>query len=146
MTEDELHRLGELYAAKVFEKVAAADFVPGALDFLTKNQGKYKFYVSSGTPQEELRRITARREMDRFFEAVYGSPALKTEHIRSVLAANNYAPEEVVFVGDAPTDRDAARETGLYFVARKEPAGLLDREPGFASGYARIGRCNWPKF
>lgn len=106
-------KFGELSDAKVVEAPA----VPGSLEFLEKNFGRYKFFVVSGTPETELRRIVAQRGMTRFFFEVHGSPAKKVDLINQILGRHGYKRDEVVFVGDSITDYDAATQAGVTFVS-----------------------------
>lgn len=116
-----LAALGARYSALVEESVVAAAWVPGARAFLEAHVGRVRMFVVSGTPGDELRRITARRGMDGYFVSVRGSPPTKEPIIRDILAAESLAPEQAVFVGDAMTDHDAARAAGLRFVGRLPP-------------------------
>lgn len=102
----------------VVEQVLAADWVPGAWDFIRRNYRSRDLYVVSGTPETELRMIIARKGLAAYFRGVYGSPDPKPTLIRSILRGGPYQATEVVFVGDAETDRVAARETGVLFIGR----------------------------
>ncbi len=122
VTADEMAVLGRRFSALVEEAVVAADWVAGARAFLDAHCGRLPMFVISGTPEEELRRITARRGMDGYFVAVRGSPPVKEPIVEALLAEHRLARERVLFVGDTMTDYRAARATGLAFVGRV-PAG-----------------------
>ncbi|MDQ7822565.1 MAG: HAD hydrolase-like protein [Candidatus Eremiobacteraeota bacterium] len=117
-TEEIEKTLGERFAVFVKEKVFTAPFVPGALEFLERFHGKYAFFVASGTPEEELQMIVRERGLQKYFLEVAGSPAKKPALIRSILERHHYQPDEVVFIGDGDSDRRAALETGIPFIAR----------------------------
>lgn len=121
LTENALAELGARFSAMVENAVVASDWVPGAQEFLDRHLGRFGMFVVSGTPQDELRRITARRRMDHYFVSVRGSPPTKEPIIREVLAGEGVPPERAVFVGDAMTDHDAALAVGLRFVGRVAP-------------------------
>lgn len=118
------NRLAERFAELVEEEVLAARFVPGAQDFLTR-PGSRLLFVASGTPQEELRRIVAARGLTSNLCGVFGSPATKPAIIRRILSDHALRRDEVVFVGDGPSDEAASRETGVPFVARLHAGGAL---------------------
>jgi phosphoglycolate phosphatase-like HAD superfamily hydrolase len=101
----------------------SCEFVAGAPELLERLVAAYPLYVASATPEGEIREIVSERGLDRFFAAVYGSPASKAEILRRILAENEYASDEVVFVGDALSDYNAALEVGAAFVARVPPNG-----------------------
>jgi phosphoglycolate phosphatase-like HAD superfamily hydrolase len=121
VTSDEMAVLGRRFSALVEEAVVAADWVAGARAFLDAHCGRLPMFVISGTPEEELLRITARRGMDGYFVAVRGSPPVKEPIIEELLAEHALARERVLFVGDTMTDYRAAAATGLPFLGRVPP-------------------------
>ena len=102
----------------VFDRVMKCPFVPGAKEFLERNHQKYDLYIASGTPDEEMNRIVDGRGLREFFKGIYGTPLKKTEIISYILNDHAYKREEVIFVGDAGTDKNAASEMGLMFIGR----------------------------
>ncbi|MCX5796502.1 MAG: HAD family hydrolase [Elusimicrobia bacterium] len=106
------------FSRLVFDRVLKCPVVPGAREFLRRGRGRYRFFVASGTPHEELERILRRRRLLAYFERAWGSPAKKPDVIRRVLRDGPFRKGEVVFVGDAESDWRAAKETGVRFVRR----------------------------
>lgn len=121
----EAGRLAERFREIVERQVLSAAFVPGAREFIEAAAGRYRLYVASGTPENELRRITERRGIARYFTDVFGSPEEKPSILRRILEAEKAPPSAVVMVGDGETDRDAAEAVGVRFVARTSPDGPL---------------------
>lgn len=146
--EGELERRSERFRALVHEGVLAAPLVRGVESFLARASGRYGRYVASGTPEEELRGIVAARRIGHLFEGVHGSPREKDEIVRSILDREDAAPGEAVLVGDGDSDRRAAREVGVEFVARLAPSGgdlsgeryAIDDFEGFEAVLDRIER------
>jgi phosphoglycolate phosphatase-like HAD superfamily hydrolase len=118
LSEDKFKSLSEQFSSIVVDEVVAAPWVPGAKDFLIRNQGRYNFFVISGTPENELKGIIRRRGMSHFFNSVRGAPKDKVSLLKEVMVTYNLKPEEVVFIGDAETDWCAARETDVPFILR----------------------------
>lgn len=118
LSEEELDKLCDRFSNIVVDKVVNSPFVPGAKEFLEKYYQRYKFYVVSGTPQDELRQIVKRKNLERFFRKVMGSPRNKTELTKETLSQDNFDRNQVVFIGDAITDYEAACNTGIKFVGR----------------------------
>lgn len=122
--------LGERFSALVEEAVIAAAWVPGAREFLEGWHARLPLFVASGTPEEELLRIVARRGMARFFAGVAGAPRKKGAILRDFLGRSGVAPARVLMVGDAMTDFDGATEAGVSFLgiapagANSFPAGV----------------------
>ena len=117
-TEEDERVLGDRFRELVLEEVLRCPFVPGALELLRRRSGQLPLYVASGTPQDELRDIVRRREIDGHFAGVFGSPDTKDVIARRVLGEIGVEPAEALFVGDAVTDMEAAREVGIPFVGR----------------------------
>ena len=116
MPEGESERLGERFSDLVFDEVVKAAWIPGAPEFLEKNHARYRCFVASGTPQEELARIVHLRDLEKYFTGVFGTPATKEQITRRIFAEHGLESSEVVFIGDAMTDFDAARVCEVGFV------------------------------
>lgn len=110
--------LGERFSEIVFNEVIKAPLVKGVQQFLDANHKKYNCFVVSGTPEDELVKVLQKRKLAGYFKEIHGSPPLKTEITKTILKRFNYNPREVVFVGDADTDRRAAHAAQVWFVAR----------------------------
>ena len=118
LDDAEHDRLCQKYAEIVEEKVVACPEISGAHLFLRTHQGKSRFFVVSGTPQDELRRITSRRGLNGYFEGVYGSPKAKEVIVNEILESTAFPPEDCLFIGDAMTDFRAATATFVPFIGR----------------------------
>ena len=134
LTDEELARWAARYSELVVEKVINVDLIGGAKEFLDSNLGSLPIFVISGTPEDELRHIVEHRKMSGYFQHVLGSPVKKPVHIRNLLSKYRLAPEHCVFVGDALTDYNAARETGLQFIG-------IQGEVAFPEGTTVLPDC-----
>ncbi len=101
------------------ERIFRCPQVPGAEDLLLGLRGRVVRIVGSGTPQAELELIVAKRGMGAWFEELWGTPRLKADILRDVMARHALSPQEVLMVGDGMSDYDAAREAGTRFLARE---------------------------
>lgn len=122
--------LGRRYSDRVEDAVIACDWVAGARAFLEAHHGKLPMFVVSGTPDDELKRVVGGRGMTHFFTSVHGSPPRKPPIVSGLLDAHGLSASSSVFVGDAMTDYDAARATGVDFIGRVAPG----RESPFPAG------------
>jgi phosphoglycolate phosphatase-like HAD superfamily hydrolase len=118
--------LGARYNRLVEDAVVAAAEIPGALDFV--RACPLPVFVASGTPEEELRRVVARRGWEALFAGVRGAPARKAPILRGIADSLGAGPGALVMVGDAMTDHDAARDAGARFLGVVAP-GLPDPFP-----------------
>lgn len=125
-----LDRLCERFSTIVVNKVVQAPFVSGALDFLDGYNTKYSCFIVSATPEEELKEIVRRRNMSDYFKEIHGSPTRKDAAINSIIERYHLKNDQIVFVGDALNDYEAARSTDVNFVARiaegKDRRSLFD--------------------
>lgn len=122
--------LGRRFSQIVLEEVLKAPLVAGTEDFLKGNHRHYLLFVASGTPEEELHYILRQRGLDTYFRGVYGTPRTKPEIIKQILAQHRLSNREAGFIGDAESDRMAAMETNIVFIARINGSeGALDNCP-----------------
>jgi phosphoglycolate phosphatase-like HAD superfamily hydrolase len=126
VTPDFLEQRAQEFSRLVVDQVVASAWVAGAREFLEANQGEYDFFVVSATPEAEIRDIVARKAIGRFFREILGAPRSKGENVRIILEKYGYQAPEVVFVGDAMSDYEGARQNGIGFVGR----GDLFRQRG----------------
>jgi phosphoglycolate phosphatase-like HAD superfamily hydrolase len=117
---EKVDSLAKQFSDLVLQKVISSPYVRGAYEFILENYKKYDFYISTGTPADEIKVILEKRELSKYFKAVYGSPDTKDKHVKEILANNGYNNDEVVFIGDADTDKNAAKLNNIKFVARIE--------------------------
>lgn len=121
VNEQRVEEIAQKFSDIVEEGVIRSPWVDGAQEFLEKHYKAMRFYIASATPEEELIRIVKARNMDHYFNGVYGAPIKKHEHIGKVMEDHNFSPAEIVMIGDAMTDYDAAKVTGTHFIGRRLP-------------------------
>lgn len=118
---DEERALGERFETLVVEEVVRCPFVPGSLELLQAYSGRCPLFVASGTPDDELRRIVAARNLTALFRGVYGSPKGKSVILEEILAMTKTPRESLLFVGDGRSDYEAAKAAGVGFIGRARP-------------------------
>lgn len=106
------------FAAIVVDDVIEAPYVKGAKEFLENDASKYKCFVVSATPQRELEEIIRRRNISRFFKAIYGAPLAKTDIIKDILIKERVEPIKAMYIGDALSDYIAAKDNSVKFIVR----------------------------
>lgn len=114
-------RLCDDFSRLVMDEVVNAPYVKGAKEFLELFSSEYKCFIASATPQEEMDKIIYRRSMNKFFDRIYGAPLKKTEIVGKIISENGFGPSDVIFVGDALSDFNAAMGNSIKFVARIYP-------------------------
>lgn len=131
LTPQKEKELGEKFSQIALEQILKAPLVNGIEKFLKNNYIRYHLFIASGTPEEELKYILKRRGLKGYFRGAHGTPLTKTEITEHILTEHQVKNYETVFVGDAESDRTAAAETGVNFIARvtaEEDSALKDCE------------------
>lgn len=118
LDEKSSNALGEHFSTLVFDEILCAPFVPGCVEFLSRYKDQFALFIASGTPQDELHQIISVRGIQHHFQEVHGSPRKKPDIIRDILERHSLLPHEAIVVGDGESDMQAARETGVSFIAR----------------------------
>ncbi|MBM9535834.1 HAD family hydrolase [Desulfobulbus alkaliphilus] len=115
--DQQLDRMGQAFADLVVDEVVAAPLITGAMSTLQQlRASSVPAFVVSGTPEDEMQLIVARKGLQSLFAGVHGSPRPKTEIILDILGRFSFTPGHCLFIGDALADYRAARETGLHFL------------------------------
>jgi len=120
LNDAEMNMLSIDFSNFVVKQIINAPYVKGALEFLKNNRKKYNFFISTGTPQNEIEKITKKRKIDHFFKLIFGSPTKKVIHIDSIIKNMNLKDDDLIFIGDSIQDKIASDQMNLSFIARIE--------------------------
>ena len=103
----------------VLDKVINSDEVSGANYFLEKYHKKLQFWVITGTPNKEIELIAEKRKLTSFFIGLHGSPKNKSYWTEKLINKYKLIRDEIIFLGDATTDMDAADFSKTHFALRE---------------------------
>jgi len=103
-------------------------FLPGSLEFIQAVYRDHYTAIVTGTPEEFILKTTAYHDLDRYFDAVRGSPDTKRDILAELLGKNALSPAESIFIGDGKTDQDAAEHHGMRFVGMDSGHASFDPE------------------
>ena len=73
-------------------------YVSGVIDYIKKMNSRAKLFISTGTPSKEIKYILKKKDIDRYFTGVYGSPENKTKHIKTILKKHDLIASELFFM------------------------------------------------
>ncbi|MCG9778637.1 HAD family hydrolase [Photobacterium damselae] len=90
----------------------SAELTPGFISFIEQCQGRK--YVASGSEQGELRDVFVQRNLNKYFNGVFGSPTPKVELIKRILETEKNT--NAVMFGDAESDMLSAQQNGIDFI------------------------------
>ncbi len=128
-SEDLVQDMSAEFSRLYLQSLRDAQFVPGAKEFISTQGQKYEKFLSSGAPEVDIPRMLEILGLKQYFIRGFGAPRSKGEHIAFILNEFGYSASEVVFIGDSPKDRDAAKGNDIWFIARDRGLASLQNEP-----------------
>ncbi len=118
LSDEKLDSLCQRFTDLCLDTVLSVPLVPGAQQCLDLLFPGLPLFVASGTPQQELEYVLSRHNLTQYFKSIHGTPPEKHELLKQILTANHLDPAQVLMVGDASTDLDAARYNNCRFYGR----------------------------
>ena len=73
-------------------------------------------YLISATPVRDLKNITSKLKLDKFFKAVLGAPDSKEYLIQRIIEKEKIYKNNFFYVGDKLNDYDASKNVGCSFI------------------------------
>ena len=126
LEKSESTALGRRFSDLVRARMLDCPYTPGVISLLDSLSDRVDCFVVSGTPQEELEALVGERGLARYFRAVVGSPPRKSESFQALFSRYDLPPREVLAIGDALSDYEAAMSAGVRFVARISSSSRQD--------------------
>jgi phosphoglycolate phosphatase-like HAD superfamily hydrolase len=108
--------LAERYNEIVINGAKNCPEMPGAEATLKSLSQRYRLYLSSMTPDKELKEIVGFRSWSGYFEDIFGYPHQKPATIQHIMERQSAGPGQVVVVGDGNSDRQSADANACFFV------------------------------
>ena len=104
------------FAETVSREMLEVDTIPGAERFINLlHKMNKRLFVNSGSDEEELRKVFQRRNLDLYFDKVYGSPRNKYENIERISNFCNIS-KRCIFIGDSISDFQASTKYDMDFM------------------------------
>lgn len=101
----------DIYSKKSYELYFEAEFTENLLEFLEFYKGK-RVFIASGSKEDELKEVFKHRKIDRYFQAIYGSPKKKDEIVGAIARECN----NCIMIGDSRSDMIAAKNAKIDFI------------------------------
>ncbi len=125
LNEQELSIWANQYKKLVLHKVLKSSYVLGAENFIKKNFNYYELYIATGTPEGEIKYITHKLGIDKYFVSIYGSPKDKSSIVADIINSCGHNKQEIVMVGDSDEDYNASKENSIEFIGRIKSGGSV---------------------
>lgn len=119
LSEDELKVWAQKFSDLVLKKVVESPYVIGALSTIQYLSKQYDQYIITGTPQNEIELICNDLNISSYFRGICGSPTNKINWCSQLIPKIGFTNNEIVFIGDATTDYEAAIHHNLNFILRE---------------------------
>lgn len=119
LTEHEIQEWAQKFSELVLQKVVESPYVNGAFNAINQLRFNYQQFIITGTPQKEIEMICNQLNISNFFIEICGSPTNKIKWSQELLSKYKLNSDEVVFIGDATTDYEAAKHHHFHFILRE---------------------------
>ncbi len=119
ISQGKVDELAIQFSNIVLDKVINSEEVLGANYFIEKYHTKFHFWVITGTPTKEIEVIAEKRKLTSFFIGLHGSPNNKRYWTENLIEKHKLNRDEIIFLGDATTDMDAANFSKTHFALRE---------------------------
>jgi beta-phosphoglucomutase-like phosphatase (HAD superfamily) len=117
ITDLELKTCGDEFSRLALQAVLDSGYIPGVLEALKQlKEMNTPCFVASGTPDEEIKFIVEEKGLAPYFLEAHGSPKKKADIVLDIAGRYALVPEQCLFIGDAMTDFDAAKDSGTAFL------------------------------
>ena len=125
-TDDLGQELSIEFSKIILKNMKESKYIDYAEEFIRKFHNNCLFFISSAMPESELIEIVKEKGISELFHELKGYPTPKSDYVGKVMRRFNFKPEELVFVGDAQSDYDAAytNSISLFVLAILELTGL----------------------
>ncbi len=114
------------FAAVTTRQIIEAPEILGAMRFLHVTAHSHETALLSSTPHDTLLQIVEERGWWGYFQTKRGAPVDKATWFQAFREERKLHKEEVIFFGDTPEDKVAARAAKCLFIAVGNKALALD--------------------
>lgn len=129
ISEEEVIQLADKFSVIMKELLLSEELlISDSLEYIKENHHQVPMHVVSGSDGEELRYLCQQLGLSNYFLSINGSPTPKGTLIKDLLLSQKYSREDVVMIGDAHNDKDAAFENDIDFAGYNNEAL---RSPGY---------------
>jgi phosphoglycolate phosphatase-like HAD superfamily hydrolase len=127
ISEAEVNVLAENFSVIMKEALTNKKLLnPQWLQFMEKKGAKYEHSIASGSDGTELNYLCEQLGVNHHFKAITGSPVTKKELVARIVKNSGLRNDEIVLIGDAINDYEAAEANKIGFIGYHNPV-LADK-------------------
>lgn len=116
-----LENLNLEFRKKSLKKIYKLNISKYLNNFIKKYYKKYKFFISTGAPRNEIVDLLKKKKIFKKFKKIYGPPAKKYQHINLIKKSNK---GDIIFIGDSLEDYRAAKKSRIKFILKKHKENI----------------------
>lgn len=131
--EIETKRYSQLYGEVTERETITAPEIPGSGQSLLNLSEKYPLFILTATIQESINRVVGRRNLEKYFKAIYGSTENtwnKISILGEMAKRHKFTPKKSVFVGDGEADYECAIHYQMHFIAVLNETNDFEKREG----------------
>ena len=133
-----INELSVKFSKLTLQTIVDCPMVQGAQEFLDDCAGKVPLFLVSATPQYELNKILKKRHMNEYFLEAHGAPINKVLILKKIMADEKASPNEMLYIGDSPEDKQAAMSLGIHFIGKQSDRTLNSTNHSFYKNFIKI--------
>jgi len=119
LSEKEIQDLANQFSDLVMENVIKSNPIPGAIEFIKRYSRDFNFFIISGTPDDEIKKICDAIGIKDHFKEILGSPKNKKVWCNELKSKyEELRSDNTIFLGDAISDYEAAQDSNFFFALR----------------------------
>lgn len=116
VSDDKIQELAEEFSKIMRRELVKKKYlISETIKFIKENYKNYRFFIVSGSEQNELRYLCEKLEIDKYFEQILGSPIHKNDLIKNLIKELNLKKDECLLIGDSYNDYEAAEVNKIVF-------------------------------
>jgi phosphoglycolate phosphatase-like HAD superfamily hydrolase len=114
-THQELQLFMSEYKRRITEGHRGLHAMPGFKQFAERVKGRYRLFVASTAPQDEVDMLLDSAGVSDYFERTFGFPTSKVKAIQCIVESDRLAPQTLLYVGDHMDDQVVAETAGTHY-------------------------------
>ncbi|MEW5692826.1 MAG: HAD-IA family hydrolase [Candidatus Hydrogenedentota bacterium] len=117
VSDEKLDELNKKFNKIVMDKIKDTGLISGIKEFLERYWLDKKLYICSGAPINEVMEIVKSKDIIKYFKGIYGQPGEKNDILNEIADIEKVKKDRILFIGDGLSDYEAAKKTGIDFIA-----------------------------
>ena len=116
ISDEQVEDLAGKFSEIMKSKLSDTNYLnPDWLNFMKVHHSSFTHHIASGSDEVELRGLCKSLGIEHYFISIHGSPTPKNTLVSEIMNQNRYSTKNVVLIGDAINDFEAASVNSIQF-------------------------------